>query len=75
MVERFTVQIDLNLLRQNLSCCDAQIWSDGEVERWLSRMGFEPMTSDAWRCSEDTLYVLTPEEILNVDPKHPFLSS
>ena len=64
MANSFTVQIDLERVQQNFSRGDGRAWSEEEVRQWLCEVGFESAEANLWLCPEDSLYALTPEEII-----------
>ena len=86
MPRLFSIAIDLDRLRENLSKEEGRPMTAAEVLDWLRDAGFVQVPGGSWNVRECDLGHLTPDEVLAADvvgeadessgaPPHPFSES
>ena len=68
MARRFKVNIDRHRLLTNLAREDGRVWSDLELDQWLTEAGFTRLGDGSWTVAEENLGHLDPTEVISADP-------
>lgn len=70
MARIYTLAIDLPRLRRNLSRLNRWKFTDDDVLKWLSDMGFVRVRG-SWSANAARVNRLEPDEILRISPAYP----